>query len=105
MMSRFILTVWTLATVACSNPLPTAPTASNGPALGTPGSQLTSRVDPNSLDTDELAGLTLEHNPFAPGVQLCRTKLRAYDDHGVTSWEIDYYTVVAPETCPAEPID
>lgn len=105
MMTRTIILAVCALTGACANPNPVAPTAVNGPALGTPASMLTSRVDPNSLDTDELAGLTLEHDPFAPGVQLCRTKLRAYDYHGVTNWEIDFYTVAAPERCPAEPIE
>ncbi len=108
MMERFLITVIAATMAACANPSPTAPTVGSAgvPHRGAPGSQLTSRVNPEDLDTDELLGLTLDHDPFAPGIEMCRTKLRGYQGaNGYTSWEIDYYTVAAPETCPAEPID
>lgn len=67
----------------------------------------TSRVNPEDFEDSDLEGLTLDHDPWAPGVQMCRTKQREYcsPDGLLCNWEVDYYTVMAPKQCPAEPID
>ena len=67
----------------------------------------TSRVDPNTLDDSLLEGLTLDHDIWAPGVSLCITKPRTYcsPDGSACHEDRDFYTVVAPEECPAEPIE
>lgn len=102
MSPRWLILVCAISS-ACSTPNPVAPTSTAVPSAP---AQRTSRVDPNTLEDSVLESLTLDHNPWAPGVSLCRTKLRGYvGANGYTSWEIDYYTVMAPETCPVEPID
>jgi len=81
---------------SCGCSSPTAPTAVTAePAKPVPTSQVLTWPD----------GLTLDHDPTAPGISVCRTKLRGYADGDLVSWMIDYYTVAAPERCPAEPIE
>ena len=68
----------------------------------------TSRVDPNTLEDSLLEGLTLDHDIWAPGVSLCETRPREYCKADLSEcgmWTVDYYTVMAPEECPAEPIE
>jgi hypothetical protein len=79
-------------------PAPTSPTPYTERAFRT------SRVNPADYD---LTGYTLEHDPHAEGVSLCRTKLREYcsADGSTCNWEIDLYTVVRPEVCPIDPIE
>jgi phage baseplate assembly protein gpV len=77
---------------------PVAPT--QYPTSTPPEPQKTSRV------TTWPDGLWLEHNPAAPGVHVCRTQPRMYSDAaGQIVWTVEYYTVVAPDTCPAQPIE
>jgi hypothetical protein len=85
---------------------PTTPTPAPKPSLSVPDSQMTSRVNPKDFDIDELNGLTLDHNPFDPGVSMCRTMQREYckADGSSCWWETDYYTVMDPDKCPIEPI-
>jgi len=105
MRKYFVPVFVALLTSACEGQgLPTAPTAVDNATA--PVSGPTSQVRPEALPE----GLTLEHDPYAPGVSVCRTQPRGYDvtyddvKGPVTVWEIDYYTVVAPVKCPAEPI-
>lgn len=85
-----------------STKIPTAPTG--GSAAVPPK---TSRVDPNTLEDSLLEGLTLDHDIWAPGVSLCITKPRTYcSPNGEECHEDrDFYTVMAPEECPVEPIE
>lgn len=88
-----------LVAVGCASPVAPTP-AVEGVALPAPA--VTSRVDPDDLP----AGLTLDDDPRAEGVSVCRTLAREYcsADGSACSSEIDFYTVVAPETCPVDPI-
>jgi len=99
-MTRSILA---MAVIGVGCVTPTAPSPIEGV---TPIVQQTSRVDPATVD---LSRVTLEHDPMAPGVSLCRTQPRMYcagDDIDATcEWEVDLYTVILPETCPTEPIE
>jgi len=91
----------------CNGTHPTAPTTAALPTSTTvPNSFLTSRVNPADFDVDELEGMTLDHNPFAPGVSMCRTMQREYCEASGAQcwWETDYYTVEEPDKCPIEPI-
>lgn len=76
-------------------------------AVVDPPKQASSRVDPNDLEDSLLESLWLEHDIWAPGVELCVTKPRTYchADGTQCSDTIDYYTVMAPDRCPAEPIE
>jgi hypothetical protein len=104
-----LLTAWiafpTALIVGCSTPHPTAPTPPK-PSSFIPAAQMTSRVNPADFDIDELNGLSLDHNPFAPGVSMCRTMQREYCEASGQQcwWETDYYTVEDPDKCPVEPI-
>jgi len=89
----------------CNHPTtPTKPEAKK--SLSEATAQMTSRVNPKDFDIDELNGLTLDHNPFDPGVSMCRTMQREYckADGSSCWWETDYYTVMDPDKCPIEPI-
>ena len=105
-----LLTAWIAFPVAlivgCSTPHPTAPTSALPTSTTVPNSFLTSRVNPSDFDVDELEGMTLDHNPFAPGVSMCRTMQREYCEASGAQcwWETDYYTVEEPDKCPIEPI-
>jgi hypothetical protein len=92
--------------VAGCGQTPTAPTPMAKPSTIVPAAVMTSRVNPKDFDIDELNGLSLDHNPFAPGVSMCRTMQREYCDAAGTEcwWETDYYTVEDPDKCPIEPI-
>jgi len=101
-----ILIYLTLAlATGCTEQHPTAPTL-NKPSQSVPAAIMTSRVNPSDFDIDELNGLSLDHNPFAPGISMCRTMQREYCDAAGTEcwWEIDYYTVEDPDKCPIDPI-
>lgn len=96
-MKNLLLTIVLVAS-GCSQQLPTAPTQE------APATIRTSRVNPSDYD---LNGYTLEHDPNADGVSLCRTKLREYctADGSRCDWVVDLYTVMRPEVCPLEPIE
>lgn len=100
LMTTLALTAVILLT-GCSTANPVAPTPVVGAQAPAPAAQ-TSRV----LTWPD--GLWLEHNPAAPGVQVCVTQPRVYchaTEDRCFDPILDYYTVLAPETCPAEPIE
>jgi hypothetical protein len=101
-----LITIALFTIVGCNQPTPTAPTSMNKPSSIVPAAIMTSRVNPHDFDIDELNGLSLDHNPFTPGVSMCRTMQREYCDAAGSEcwWETDYYTVEDPDKCPIEPI-
>ena len=100
-----LITITLCLIAGCSTPHPTAPTSPK-PSSFIPAAQMTSRVNPADFDVDELDGMSLDHNPFAPGVSMCRTMQREYCEASGAQcwWETDYYTVERPDVCPIDPI-
>lgn len=89
----------------CTSPLPTAPTPQPvaDTAIAAPTPDAVADVDPVVID---YTGYTFEHDPNAPGISVCRTQPRMYcSPSGACEDEVDLYTVAAPDTCPAQPIE